>query len=299
MSLIVEGLSKRYGNILAVENLSFICKKGSILGLLGRNGSGKTTTIRMILNIVKKDLGKVSWEGRNIDCMLSKIGYLPEERGLYQKLTIEDQLTYFAKLKGMRDKDIKKNIEYYLDLFKLSDVLNRKAETLSKGNQQKIQIISVLVHEPELIIFDEPFSGLDPVNMETLSEVIKLLHQKGRTILISSHLMNHVERFCENIVLMKEGRVLLNGDLNKIKKQYRGKKLQIKTNNDIACILERFKINYNVVSPLSYEIEIYDKDILRQFLLDLNNNEIEIYRYNLEEPCLNDIFLKVAGDDYA
>ncbi|MEH7883892.1 ATP-binding cassette domain-containing protein [Bacillus sp. JJ1609] len=215
----IKNLSKQYSGKIAVDSLSFSVSPGEVFGLLGRNGAGKTTTIKMMLGLVAPDGGTVKWNHKNGLGHVS-YGYLPEERGLYPKTKVIDQLTYFAKLEGLGKKEIKKSIDYWIDRFDIGQYRNKLAGDLSKGNQQKVQLVATLLHNPELIILDEPFSGLDPVNTNLLTEVILEEKEKGKVIIMSSHQMDQVEKFCKQVVLMKEGKAIISGDLTTVKNSY-------------------------------------------------------------------------------
>jgi ABC-2 type transport system ATP-binding protein len=215
----ISNLSKQYGGKTAVDLLSFKVSPGEVFGLLGRNGAGKTTTIKMMLGLVAADRGTVKWNYKNGLGHVS-YGYLPEERGLYPKTKVVDQLTYFAKLEGLGKQEIKKSIDYWIERFDIGQYRNKLAGDLSKGNQQKVQLVATLLHNPELIILDEPFSGLDPVNTNLLTEVILEEKEKGKVIIMSSHQMDQVEKFCKEVVLMKEGKAIIAGDLATVKESY-------------------------------------------------------------------------------
>lgn len=215
----IKDLSKQYSGKIAVDSLSFSVSPGEVFGLLGRNGAGKTTTIKMMLGLVAPNGGTVKWNHKNGLGHVS-YGYLPEERGLYPKTKVMDQLTYFAMLEGLGKQEIKKSIDYWIDRFDIGQYRNKLAGDLSKGNQQKVQLVATLLHNPELIILDEPFSGLDPVNTNLLTEVILEEKEKGKVIIMSSHQMDQVEKFCKQVVLMKEGKAIIAGDLTTVKNSY-------------------------------------------------------------------------------
>jgi ABC-2 type transport system ATP-binding protein len=215
----ISNISKQYSGKTAVDSLSFSVSAGEVFGLLGRNGAGKTTTIKMMLGLVAADRGTVKWNHKNGLGHVS-YGYLPEERGLYPKTKVVDQLTYFAKLEGLGKQEIKKSIDYWIERFDIGQYRNKLAGDLSKGNQQKVQLVATLLHNPELIILDEPFSGLDPVNTNLLTEVILEEKEKGKVIIMSSHQMDQVEKFCKEVVLMKEGKAIIAGDLAAVKDSY-------------------------------------------------------------------------------
>jgi len=217
LGLKIENVTKTFIDKKAVDDISFEISKPGVFALLGTNGAGKTTTIRMMLGIIKKDTGNITWNGKAVDRKSVNFGYLPEERGLYPKSKIVDQLMYFAKLKGMKKADAEKNIDYWLERLKMTEYKNSLAEKLSKGNQQKIQFIIAVMHNPDLVVLDEPFSGLDPVNTDLLKDVILELVEKGKYIVMSSHQMNSVEEFCDDIVILSRGKTVLKGNLNEIK----------------------------------------------------------------------------------
>jgi ABC-2 type transport system ATP-binding protein len=215
----VHSLTKNYGEKVAVDGLSFKVEPGEVFGLLGRNGAGKTTTIKMMLGLVTPNQGQVEWEKKKGLNHVS-FGYLPEERGLYPKTKVMEQLMYFGKLEGMKKSEIKQSVEYWMDRFDIMMYKDKLAGDLSKGNQQKVQLAATLLHNPDLIILDEPFSGLDPVNTNLLTEVILEEKQKGKVIIMSSHQMDQVEKFCKQVVLMKDGKALIAGELAAVKESY-------------------------------------------------------------------------------
>lgn len=226
----IEGLVKNFGTLLALDNVSMQVEKGTICGLLGPNGAGKTTLLRIINGIMAKDAGKVEILGEETSLTVArKIGYMPEERGLYDNMTIENQILYFGQLKGASEKRIREVMREYLELFNLNGLERRKLKELSKGNQQKVQIISTLVHEPELVILDEPFSGFDPINGQLLQELIERLHNNGTTVMLSSHNMHAVEEMCQTIALINKGRMLLEGNIDDIKEQNKKDEILIVT----------------------------------------------------------------------
>ena len=216
MGLKVENVSKYFDNKLVVDNISFEINEPGVFGLLGTNGAGKTTTIRMILGIIKKDKGKITWNGKAVDRKNVNFGYLPEERGIYPKSRIFDQLLYFAELKGMTTQKAAEEIKYWLERLKIDEYQNITAEKLSKGNQQKVQFITAMLNNPELIVLDEPFSGLDPINTELLKEVIIELVKKGKYIIMSSHQMTSIEEFCKDVVIINKGKTVLKGNLKEM-----------------------------------------------------------------------------------
>lgn len=222
----VKDIRKTFGDLTAVEDVSFTINPGEIMGLIGQNGAGKTTTFRIILDLLTADTGDVLWNNQYINKkVLNKIGYLPEERGLYPKVSIENQLLYFAQLRGKKPKEIKPLIDEWLDKFEVKGKRTDKIKTLSKGNQQKVQLITTLIHEPELIILDEPFSGLDPVNADLLEDGIRDAQAKGACIIFSSHNMNNVEELCDSLIMLSNGQPVLNGTIKDIRQQFGRTKL--------------------------------------------------------------------------
>ena len=230
MTLFIDQVTKKYQDFVAVDNLSFTIEKGAIFGLIGQNGAGKTTTFRMILDLQETTEGNITWNGTHINSINRDVlGYLPEERGIFPSMTVEDQLYFFGELRGQQKKKLKKEVDYWIDRFELEDKRKAKAETLSKGNQQKVQLIASFIHKPEFLILDEPFSGLDPVNMDLLKNAILELKDNGTTILFSSHQMDNVEELCDHLCLLKRGVSLFTGSLLDLKKQYGKTKLTIRT----------------------------------------------------------------------
>ena len=229
MILELKEIEKSFGEKKVLTGVSFKAEGGKAFGLLGRNGAGKTTAIRILMDVFPANSGEVFLDGSPIDYDKVAMGYLPEERGLYPKKIIIDQLTYFAELKGMSKKEAVKSIDYWLERLDMTEYRNRRLDTLSKGNQQKIQLITALAHDPDIIILDEPFSGLDPVNALLLKDVVKEQIAKGKIVLFSSHQMNYIEEFCDSIAILNEGKVVLHGELRDIKRDYPRDRLIIRT----------------------------------------------------------------------
>ena len=233
----VENVTKYYGDVQAVDDLSFTINDGEIFGLLGVNGAGKTTTFRMIMSLLEPTKGTITLNGEPVGYDVSeRIGFLTEERSLLTKLTVKEQVVYYATLKGMKESDILKKLDYWLDRFGISEYKNRKIKELSKGNQQKIQFITAIIHEPDLLVLDEPFTGLDPINVELFMSVIREFKEKGKMIIFSSHRMEHVELFCEKLVILLKGKTVLSGSLKEIKKNYRKKVIRINGNVDMDAL---------------------------------------------------------------
>lgn len=296
MGLKVENVSKHFGSKLAVDNISFEINEPGVFGLLGTNGAGKSTTIRMILGILKKDSGNITWNGKTVERKNINFGYLPEERGIYPKTKIYEQLLFFAELKGMKKEEATKEIDYWMGRLKVEEYKNMLAEKLSKGNQQKIQFIISILHNPELIVLDEPFSGLDPVNTEMLREVILELVEKGKYIVMSSHQMTSIEEFCKDIVIINKGKTVLKGNLQEIKNSYKANRLEIDTEKDISKEIE--KLNMQIIKQVdcNYEISIDNEEKAYALMKNLVNNNIKINKFELKRPSLNDIFIEKVGE---
>lgn len=296
MGLKVENVSKHFGSKLAVDNISFEINEPGVFGLLGTNGAGKSTTIRMILGILKKDSGNITWNGKTVERKNINFGYLPEERGIYPKTKIYEQLLFFAELKGMKKEEATKEIDYWMGRLKVEEYKNMLAEKLSKGNQQKIQFIISILHNPELIVLDEPFSGLDPVNTEMLREVILELVEKGKYIVMSSHQMTSIEEFCKDIVIINKGKTVLKGNLQEIKNSYKANRLEIDTEKDISKEIE--KLNMQILKQVdrNYEISIDNEEKAYALMKNLVNNNIKINKFELKRPSLNDIFIEKVGE---
>ena len=296
MGLKIEKVSKYFGEKLAVDNISFEINKPGVFGLLGTNGAGKTTTIRMMLGILKKDSGEITWNGKKVERKNVNFGYLPEERGIYPKSKIYEQLLYFAELKGMKKENASKEIDYWMDKLKVSEYKNMTAEKLSKGNQQKVQFITAILNDPELIVLDEPFSGLDPVNTELLKEVILELVEKGKYIVMSSHQMTSIEEFCSDVVIVNKGKTVLKGNLKEIKDAYKANRLIINTKQDITAEIKELNLNIEKNIDNNYEIKIENEEIAHTLLKNLVNKNIEIDKFELKKPTLNDIFIEKVGE---
>lgn len=295
----VDNITKYYGDFLAVDHLSFEVKKGEIFGLLGVNGAGKTTTFRMIIGLLDATNGSVTLNGKPIDYSITdKIGFLTEERSLLTKLTVKEQAIYYGVLKGMTESEILKKLDYYLERFHISEYKEKKIKELSKGNQQKIQFITAILNDPELLILDEPFSGLDPINVQLFMEVIQELKKKGTSIIFSSHRMEHVEMFCEKLVVLVNGKSVLEGELKKIKKDYRKKTIHVVAENVDISKLEKVK---GVLEVLKNESEILIKiesddnvEDVFQFIKKCD----EVTKFVVEDATLNEIFLDKVGVVY-
>ena len=296
MTLKVEGLVKNYGDKRVVDHLSFSIEKPGVFGLLGTNGAGKTTTIRMMLGMLKRDGGTVTWNGEPFNTKTVPIGYLAEERGIYSKFTVIDQLIYFGELKGMSRKEAIKSIDYWLERLEATEYKNKKAEQLSKGNQQKIQFIAALISNPEILILDEPLSGLDPVNTDLFKDVIKEEIEKGKYIIMSSHQMSTIEEFCENLVILNKGKTVLSGNLNEIKKSYGRNHLILKCEEDIEELIKASNIRV-LNENLDYtELLVEREEEAMNLLKEIMSRNIPVIRFELRGPTLHEIFIEKVGE---
>ena len=290
MELTLRGIEKSFGEKKVLKGLSFSAEGGKAFGLLGRNGAGKTTTIRILMNVFSQDAGEVLLDGKPIDYNQIGFGYLPEERGLYPKQKIIDQLVYFAELKGMSKKDAVKSVDWWLDRLGMTEHRNKKLETLSKGNQQKIQLITALAHDPDIVILDEPFSGLDPVNAMLLKDVVKETIAKGKIVLFSSHQMNYIEEFCDGIAILNGGQIVLTGDLREIKHNYPRNRLDIRSEQG-----EKIAAEYGdaCTAADNGELSLLLSDPAEKAKVMKHLTETyEIDGVCVHEPSLNDIFVE-------
>ena len=294
MILELKNIEKSFGEKKVLTGVSFKAEGGKAFGLLGRNGAGKTTSIRILMDVFPANSGEVLIDGQPIDYNKIGIGYLPEERGLYPKKIIIDQLTYFAELKGMSRKAAVQSIDYWLERLGMTEYRNKKLETLSKGNQQKIQLITALAHDPDIIILDEPFSGLDPVNAMLLKDVVKEQIAKGKIVLFSSHQMSYIEEFCDSIAILNNGVVALHGDLHDIKRDYPRDRLVVCTETPDAIIAD-FGSSCTVMENGDLMIRLADpcekKATMTRLVENYDVDEVKVF-----EPSLNDIFVEYAGD---
>lgn len=294
MGLEIRNLTKRYGDNVAVNNISVHLPKGQVLGLLGRNGAGKTTTIKMMLGLVSPDSGEILWERRPFRREELSIGYLPEERGLYPKTKIADQLRYFGQLEGMSRKLANERIDFWLEKFEITDYKNKLASELSKGNQQKIQIIATLLHDPEIIILDEPFSGLDPVNATMLGNVIEELVEQEKTIILSSHRMESIEMFCENVCMMKKGNIVVSGKLQTVKDEYGYKNLRITSSGSLEPMFRQFNMPFEKNGQV-YNTKVHNEKEGMEILKAAEAAGVPLQNFSLLEPTLHQIFVERVG----
>lgn len=293
----IKNVSKKFKNFTAVNDINYSLEKGKMLGFLGRNGAGKTTTFRMILGVTKPTKGTIFFNNNKVDkSVYNHIGYLPEERGLHIKYKVIEELEYMAKLKGLKKKDIRKKIDYWLKEFDLESKRKEKIENLSKGNQQKVQLLVSILHDPELIILDEPFSGLDPINVELLKASIISLKNRGKTIILSTHRMEHVEELCDEIIILNRGNSILQGNINSIKSNFVYKNVRINTNADITKILKKHSVlEYQNSSNNNYYFKIEEDTKMQSILSDLILKNIEIKNLEITEPTINQIFVEKVG----
>ena len=296
MGLKIENVSKSYGDKKVVDNINIELNNPGVFGLLGTNGAGKTTTIRMLLGILKKDEGKISWNGKEVTRKNVNFGYLPEERGIYPKTKIYDQLMYFAKLKGMRQEEADKQINYWMKRLEVEEYKNMTAEKLSKGNQQKIQFITAVVHDPDLVVLDEPFSGLDPVNTELIRNIILELIEKQKYIIMSAHQMSVVEEFCTNILILNKGKTVLQGNLTEIKNTYPANKVLIITKENIENKIKEANLSILLKKENEYEVKIDNEEQAYNLLNSLVNSNIKIEKFEIKKPSLHDIFIEKVGE---
>lgn len=309
MSLEVKNLSKKYGEKTVVDNLSFEMKEPGVYALLGTNGAGKTTSIRMMLGMLAHDSGEVLWKGKPLDAVSCNVGYLAEERGLYPKYSLMDQLVYFAELRNVKKSEAQKRIKYWAERFEVEEYIYpgktskgktlppKKPEQLSKGNQQKIQLISALISDPELLILDEPLSGLDPVNTDLFKSVIHEQIDKNKFLIMSSHQMPTIEEFCTDITILSKSKTVLQGNLNDIKKSYGRVNLFIKCEGDILPLVEECGIQLLSHKETEYQLKVTGDDQANILLTKMIEKKIMIVRFELREPSLHEIFVEKVGGD--
>lgn len=294
----VEHVTKYYDNFRAVNNLSFEVKEGEIFGLLGVNGAGKTTTFRMIMGLLDKTEGNITLNGKKIDYSVSdEIGFLTEERSLLPSKTVLEQAIFYGVLKGLTEKEIEKRLDKYLEEFGITDYKNKKIKELSKGNQQKIQFIISIIHEPKLLILDEPFSGLDPINVEMFKKEILRLKKKGTMIIFSSHMMEHIEYFCDSLIILVKGNTVLEGKLTKIKKDFRKKNVKVQASLDEKEILKVKGVEGIEKNKDEYTIRLEDESYVNDLFKAISKYD-NVTKFVVEEPTLNEIFVSKVGEVY-
>ena len=291
----VENIIKKYGENVAVNNLSFTVDAGEIFGLLGENGAGKTTTFRIIMGLIDANEGKVTLDSKKIDYSeTDNIGFVTEERSLLTKLTVQEQIEFYGTLKGLNKDTIDKRLDYWLEKFEITSYKNRKIKELSKGNQQKIQFISAIINEPKLLILDEPFTGLDPINVKLMKDAIYYLKEKGCSIIFSSHQMEYIEDFCEKLILLVKGNTILDGKLDDIKENYAKKNIMIKGEDIDISAIKKLKGVISVEKTRGeLEVKIANKEVAPKVFDIIKNSNIT--KYDVVSPSLNEIFIASVG----
>ena len=295
--LAVRDIVKTFGDVRAVDGVSFTVSRGTITGLLGRNGAGKTTTIRMITGIFMPDKGTIDWLGvQNGVPFRDRIGYLPEERGLYKQMKIVELLLFLAEIKGSRPADVRPHIDKWLERFELTDKRDAKVEELSKGNQQKVQLIATLLHDPDLIILDEPQSGLDPVNMVLVRNLLRDLKAEGKTILLSTHMMAEAEKMADEIILIHRGRVVLDGDINTVRSSFGKNTLHVEYDGDGAFLRDLPEVKRATILNNAAELSLHD-GADPQNILQAAMSRVRIRKFELALPSLEEIFIEKVGSE--
>ena len=294
----VSNISKYYDDFLAVDNLSFEIKDGEIFGLLGVNGAGKTTTFRMLMGLLDKSSGSIKLNGKDIDYSISdEIGFLTEERSLMLSYTVMEQAIFYGTLKGMNKEDIERELDKYLKEFDIEDYKNKKIRELSKGNQQKIQFILSIIHHPKLLILDEPFRGLDPINVEKFKNIILKLKKEGTSIIFSSHMMEHIEYFCDSLIILVKGKTVIEGKLKDIKNDFRKKNIKVIGDIDIDKVTKIKGVVSVEKSASEYIIKIESEEYIENVFKEISKYK-NITKFVVEEPSLNEIFISKVGEAY-
>jgi ABC-2 type transport system ATP-binding protein len=299
MSLIVDSITKRFGEVVALSDASFTVEPGRIFGLLGANGAGKTTSMRIVLDILRPDSGHVTWQGKpNIELPRRTWGYLPEERGLYPRMKVGEQLRFFAALYGVSDESARAEIDEWLERFRIPDYLDRKVEELSKGNQQKIQFIAAILHDPDVLIMDEPFTGLDPVNVRLLKEAFLEMRDRGKTLIFSTHQMEQVEELCESIAIMDRGRVVVSGAVRDVKRAMGRQVVRLATNGDgrgLEWLADVPGVTLTAEREDYVELQVpadRDPETILHAALDRGDR---VTRFEIADPTLEEIFVEHVG----
>ena len=292
----VRHIDKSYGSIMAVNDLSFEVKEGEVFGLLGVNGAGKTTTFRMIVGLLEPDSGEITLDGKKIDYDITdNIGFLTEERSLFVKMSVLEQILFYGNLKGLSNKEIEKRLDYWLDRLKISEYKHEKIKNLSKGNQQKIQFISAVINEPKLLVLDEPFTGLDPFNVDILMLALREMAKGGTIVIFSSHRMEHVEMFCDKLLILVKGEKVLEGSLRKIKENYLKKSIRIKGEVDVKGIKEIKGVEKVIKTSDDIIVKVSNMEVVSKVFNVIKNGK-NIIRFEVEDPSLNEIFVSKVGD---
>ena len=292
----VNHISKSYGSIKAINDLSFEVSEGEIFGLLGVNGAGKTTTFRMIVGLLEPDDGTITLNNKNIDYDITDdIGFLTEERSLFIKMSVLEQILFYGNLKGLDNKEIEKRLDYWLDRLKITEYKNEKIKNLSKGNQQKVQFIAAVINEPKLLILDEPFTGLDPFNVEILMQALREMAKKGTIVIFSSHRMEHVEMFCDRLLILVKGDKVLEGSLKEIKDNYLKKSIRIKGEVDVKGIKEIKGVEKVIKTSDDIIVKVSNMEVVSKVFNVIKNGK-NIIKFEVEDPSLNEIFISKVGD---
>ena len=295
-ALEVRNLTKMFDVLKAVDNASFEVPEGSIFGLIGRNGAGKTTTIRILMNIYMPTSGEIIFRGKPVDHEFrARVGYLPEERGLFKKMKVLETILFFAEIKGIKGKDVTKKAKDYLEWFDLGDRMNSKLETLSKGNQQKVQFISTIIHDPDFIVLDEPFSGLDPINTNLLKDIILEKKKAGKVIIFSTHLMDFAEKLCDHIAMIDRGKIILNGNLNEIKSDFSKNNVKLTYEGDISFLENHPQVDHISDFGNSVGISMKSDDQSQELLRLLLEHNVKVVSFDSNDISLNEIFIELAG----
>ncbi|MFC1495747.1 ABC transporter ATP-binding protein [Thermodesulfobacteriota bacterium] len=295
-ALEVKNITKVFGEIRAVDNASFEIPEDTIFGLIGRNGAGKTTTIRILMNIYLPNSGEVIFRGAPVGHEFrARVGYLPEERGLYKKMKVLETILFFAELKGKKGKDVTEKAKEYLERFELTNRINSKLETLSKGNQQKVQFISTLIHDPDFIVLDEPFSGMDPININLLKDIMLEKRREGKIIIFSTHLMDFAEKLCDNIAMIHKGQIILNGNLSNIKSDFSKNNVKLIYEGDISFLENHPIVNHISDFGNSVGVSLNSPDQTQELLKLLVENNVKVISFDSNDISLNEIFIELAG----
>lgn len=298
MTLQIKNLTKKFGDFTAVNKLSLEIPEKQMFGMLGANGAGKTTTFRMILSLLDQTEGTITWKGKKLSYNESHlVGYLPEERGLYPKLKVQDQLVYLSRLRGVNKQQAIDEMKYWLDRFKVPQYANKKVEELSKGNQQKIQFIAAVIHKPQLLILDEPFSGLDPVNVEILKEAVVDLKERGTSIVFSSHRMEHVEELCEHLCILHHGSPVVHGQLREVKRSFGKKNVLVHADFDLSYLENMNGVTKFKKTMEGVLLQVSDETISQEVFKSISGKGF-VRKFELEEPSLHDIFIEKVGESY-
>lgn len=293
----ITNVSKQYGDKTAVDSISLQVERGEIYGLLGANGAGKTTTMRMVLGLIYPDAGSIRYNGKPYANEITRIlGYLPEERGLYPKIKISEQLVYLAQLKGMDKKKADANLKRWLERFGVPEYYDKRVEELSKGNQQKIQFIASVIHEPQLVILDEAFSGLDPMNVELLKGTVKELRDSGVSILFSTHRMEHVEELCRNITILHKSKTVMKGNIREIKNRFPKERVLLSTTGEVDGLASIPGVIAAIRHENGYELRVNRPEAARE-IITLALSQTDVHHFEVKEPTLNEIFIKTVGGD--